>query len=84
MKSLASTVEDGKFWGASLSPATYTFSFNCVLVKVLGKFKLFAKLKVATFCHYRNIREITVKILDKSKIGNSPFLFGRQVLRIKS
>jgi len=73
MKSLASTVEDGKFWGASLYLATYTFSFNCVLVKVLGKPKLFAKLKVATFCHYRNIREIPLKILNKSKIGNSPF-----------
>jgi len=42
-------------------------------VKVLGKPKLFAKLKVATFCHYRNIRKIPLKILDKSKIDNSPF-----------
>jgi len=73
MKSLALTVKDGKFLGASLSLATYTFSFNCVLLKVLGKPKLFAKLKVCTFCHYRNIREIHLKILDKSKIGYSPF-----------
>ena len=73
MKSLASTVNDGKFLGAFLSLATYTFSFNCVLVQVIGKPKMFAKLKVDTFCHYINIGEIPLKILDKSKIGNSPF-----------